>query len=115
MSLVLGLGASLRMSATLRRSVAARRSRFCEASLKTDVRNATLAEQHTMGPFIGASGRAYGPLPIDGDQGFPQAFGLVFAGQTYSFRLYVNASPALLEDKTHVLDLPFPNTGPPRV
>jgi hypothetical protein len=61
-----------------------------------------------MGPLVGQSGRTYAPLPVDADQGFPQAFPVVFAGATYRFRLYVDAAPALLADKGAVLDLPLP-------
>jgi hypothetical protein len=68
-----------------------------------------------MGPLVGTSGRVYAPLPVDGARGFPQSFPLVFAGTTYQFRLYVDASPSLLADKTQVLDLPYPPGLPPGV
>jgi hypothetical protein len=67
-----------------------------------------------MGTLIGNSGRSYSPLPVDGDRGLPQAFPLVFAGTTYQFRLYVNASPSLLADQTAVFDLPVPRVAPSR-
>ncbi|HJZ79322.1 MAG TPA: hypothetical protein VKD91_03220 [Pyrinomonadaceae bacterium] len=59
-----------------------------------------------MNALVGASGRTYTPLPIDGSRGFPQSFPLLFAGRTYQFRLYVNVPAASLKDKTAVLDLP---------
>ncbi|HZY84020.1 MAG TPA: hypothetical protein VFE78_04270 [Gemmataceae bacterium] len=68
-----------------------------------------------MDPLVGTSGRVYAPLPADGDRGFPQSFPLVFAGTTYQFLLYVDASPSLLADKTQVLDLPYPRGLPPGV
>ena len=61
-----------------------------------------------MATLIGASGRTYTPLPIDGNRGFPQSFPLVFASRNYRFRLYVNAPASLVKDKTLVLDLPSP-------
>jgi hypothetical protein len=50
--------------------------------------------------------RAYTPLPIDATLGFPQAFPVVFNGQTYRFRLYVNVPVAGVVDKTAMLELP---------
>ena len=61
-----------------------------------------------MDALVGASGRTYTQLPIDGSRGFPQSFPLVFAGRNYRFRLYVNAPASLVKDKTLVLDLPSP-------
>lgn len=54
------------------------------------------------------SGRSYTPLPIDGTQGLPQEFPVLFADRIYHFRLHVNALPALLEDRTAILELPAP-------
>jgi hypothetical protein len=34
--------------------------------------------------------RAYLKLPIQSDEGFPQAFQMAFLGNTYEFQLYVN-------------------------
>jgi hypothetical protein len=59
-----------------------------------------------MNPLVGASGRRYAQLPIDSSQGFPQSFPLLFEGRSYQFRLYVNAQPFLLRDKTAILTLP---------
>jgi len=39
---------------------------------------------------VAKSGRQFTPLPINGTRGFPQSFPLLFGGQTYHFRLYVN-------------------------
>src|SRR5712692_9693571 len=61
-----------------------------------------------METLIGASGRTYTPLPIDGSRGFPQSFPLLFASRNYRFRLYVNAPASLVKGKTLVLDLPSP-------
>jgi hypothetical protein len=63
----------------------------------------------TMATLIGASGRAYIPLPIGGNLGFPQSFPVLFAGSTYRFRLYVNAPASRLNNKTTVFDLPSPD------
>jgi hypothetical protein len=59
-----------------------------------------------MNALVGASGRTYTHLPIYRSQGFPQSFPLLFEGQSYQFRLYVNAQPFLLRDKTAILTLP---------
>jgi len=55
---------------------------------------------------VGASGRTYTPLPIDGTRGVPQSFPVFFANRTYRFRLYVNVPAARVRDKTLILDLP---------
>jgi hypothetical protein len=60
----------------------------------------------SMTTLVESSGRTFTPLPIDSNRGFPQAFPVLFAGQTYRFRLYVNAPASLLEDRALVLDLP---------
>jgi len=44
-------------------------------------------------------------LPIVADDGFPQAFRLALAGQTYQFRLYANVAEELLPGDGQ-LDLP---------
>ena len=54
-----------------------------------------------MATSLSNSTRIYTPLPIDADQGFPQAFPLVFGGISYRFRMYVNASPIMT-----IFDLP---------
>lgn len=46
-------------------------------------------------------------LPVNADEGFPQAFRLSLAGRTYQFRLYANVAEELLDaDPTGQLDLP---------
>ncbi|MCP2341339.1 hypothetical protein [Actinomadura rupiterrae] len=45
-------------------------------------------------------------LPIDADEGFPQAFRLVFAGRDYRFRLYANIAEEVLAAADGPLDLP---------
>jgi hypothetical protein len=46
-------------------------------------------------------------LPVNADEGFPQAFRLALAGRTYQFRLYANVAEELLDaDPTGQLDLP---------
>jgi len=53
--------------------------------------------------------RTYLRLPIDGDEGFPQALRVAFQGRTYGLLLYVNvldADPLTPDD--HVYDLPAP-------
>ena len=53
--------------------------------------------------------RTYLRLPINGDEGFPQALRVGFRDQTYGLLLYVNVlegDPATPED--HVYDLPAP-------
>jgi len=59
-----------------------------------------------MDTFTAKSGRQYSPLPIDGTQGFPQFFSLLFGGQTYHFRLYVNIPAGLLNDRSAFMELP---------
>jgi hypothetical protein len=59
-----------------------------------------------MNALVGASARTYTQLPIDSSQGFPQSFPLLFQGRSYQFRLYVNAQPFLVRDKTTILALP---------
>jgi hypothetical protein len=59
-----------------------------------------------MNELIGKSGRKYEPLPIDGTQGFPQSFPLLFRGRTYQFRFYVNVAASELNDKVAFLELP---------
>jgi hypothetical protein len=61
-----------------------------------------------MAELVGASGRTYTQLPIDGGRGFPQSFPLVFEGRTYQFRIYVNVATSVVTDKKAVLDLPSP-------
>ncbi|MGI5328749.1 hypothetical protein [Actinomadura nitritigenes] len=46
-------------------------------------------------------------LPIDADEGFPQAFRLAFAGRDYRFLLYANVAEEILRDAPDgPLDLP---------
>jgi hypothetical protein len=54
--------------------------------------------------------RAYRPLPIRADEGFPQSFRLQLGNQVYQLVLYVNAAEELLEGTPveAVLDLPRP-------
>ncbi|UPJ53435.1 hypothetical protein IVB30_20225 [Bradyrhizobium sp. 200] len=47
--------------------------------------------------------RSYLQLPINADQGFPQAFRLSFAGQVYIILLYVNVPE---ENRESLLELP---------
>jgi hypothetical protein len=56
-----------------------------------------------MDALVGASGRTYTQLPIDGSRGFPQSFPLLFEGRTYQFRLYINVSASLLNNKSNSL------------
>jgi hypothetical protein len=55
---------------------------------------------------IAKSGRRYTPLPIDTSLGFPQSFALVFEGNTYHFRLYVNIAAERLRGAADFLLLP---------
>lgn len=59
-----------------------------------------------MDALIAKSGREYVPLPIDNKKGFPQTFPMVFNGQTYHFRLYVNIASNLLNDQVDFIELP---------
>jgi hypothetical protein len=45
-------------------------------------------------------------LPIDADEGFPQAFRLSVGGRTYRFQLYANVAEDLLDTTTGPLKLP---------
>jgi hypothetical protein len=56
-----------------------------------------------MDALVGASGRTYTLLPIDGTRGFPQSFPVLFEGRSYQFRLYVNIPTALLHVKPTAL------------
>src|SRR4051794_5372324 len=48
-------------------------------------------------------------LPINADEGFPQAFRLTVAGQLYQFRLYANVAEELLDpDPSGPFELPSP-------
>jgi len=49
---------------------------------------------------------SYLALPINPDEGFPQAFRLALRGRTYRFRLYANIREDLLDGATGPLDLP---------
>jgi hypothetical protein len=52
----------------------------------------------------------YLSLPIDGDEGFPQAFRLTFNGRTYQILLYANLPEELVEAaEDQVFDLPAPH------
>ena len=62
-----------------------------------------------MSTLTSDTNRVYTPLPINGDNGFPQTFAIVFRGVTYRFRFYVNASPALISDVSAIFDLPVPD------
>src|SRR5215469_3893495 len=59
---------------------------------------------------------AYFDLPIQGDEGFPQAFRLAFNGASYSIALYVNSSEedlrALPEDGFLELGVRPPDVAP---
>lgn len=52
--------------------------------------------------------RRYFSLPINADEGFPQAFRLTFNEQSYQMLLYVNCAAALLDDEDAMLQLPIP-------
>ena len=52
--------------------------------------------------------RSYLTLPINADEGFPQAFRLNFNGQSYQILLYVNIAAALLQDADALFQLPMP-------
>ncbi len=54
------------------------------------------------------SGRTYSRLPIDARLGFPQSFPMLWQGQRYHFRVYVNAPARVLADAGPLLDLPDP-------
>lgn len=51
--------------------------------------------------------RTYLTLPINADEGFPQAFRLNFNNQTYQMLFYVNADETVLEDADTLLTLPM--------
>ena len=57
--------------------------------------------------------RTYLQLPINGDEGFPQAFRLDFNGKTYQVFLYVNIleDAAAQPDANDVYTLPDPRGG----
>lgn len=59
-----------------------------------------------MDALLAKSGRSYTPLPIDGAQGFPQSFPLLFEGRTYHFKLYVNIAAHLLNDRLEFIEAP---------
>ncbi|MFG1997554.1 hypothetical protein ACGFNU_00210 [Spirillospora sp. NPDC048911] len=57
--------------------------------------------------------RSFRRLPIDADEGFPQAFRLAFAGREYQFRLYANVAEEIVraardkpQEQRKPLDLP---------
>jgi hypothetical protein len=51
--------------------------------------------------------RTFRRLPIDADEGFPQAFRLALSGRDYQFRLYANvAEDIVATTPTGLLDLP---------
>jgi hypothetical protein len=55
------------------------------------------------------SERTYLSLPINADEGFPQAFRLTFNGRTYQFLLYVNLPEAQLDEHEETIyELPQP-------
>jgi hypothetical protein len=59
--------------------------------------------------------RNYVTLPINPDEGFPQAFRLAFLGATYQLLLYVNVSEeTLIAHADTLLDLSSPLTLPRR-
>lgn len=59
-----------------------------------------------MDTLLTKSGRQFTSLQIDGAKGFPQSFPLLFGGQNYHFRMYVNIAAHLLDDTTVFLELP---------
>jgi hypothetical protein len=51
--------------------------------------------------------RSFLRLPIDADEGFPQAFRLAVSGRNYQFRLYANVAEDVVDSAPAVpLDLP---------
>jgi hypothetical protein len=50
--------------------------------------------------------RTYLRLPVNADDGFPQAFRLALAGRTYQFRLYANVAEDAVPAAGGPLDLP---------
>jgi hypothetical protein len=51
--------------------------------------------------------RSFLRLPIDADEGFPQAFRLAVSGRNYQFRLYANVAEDVVDGAPAVpLDLP---------
>lgn len=51
--------------------------------------------------------RSFLRLPIDADEGFPQAFRLAVAGRNYQFRLYANVAEDIVDSApSGPLDLP---------
>jgi hypothetical protein len=50
--------------------------------------------------------RSFLRLPIDADEGFPQAFRLAVAGRNYLFRLYANVAEDVVATQAGPLDLP---------
>jgi hypothetical protein len=51
--------------------------------------------------------RTFLRLPVDADEGFPQAFRLALAGRDYGFRLYANVAEEVLDGPpAGPLDLP---------
>lgn len=52
-----------------------------------------------------ATRHAFHRLPINADEGFPQAFLLVVGEVTYRFALHANVAEELLPDQNAVLDL----------
>jgi hypothetical protein len=59
-----------------------------------------------MSLLAGKSRRQFTPLPIDNARGYPQSFIFGFLDHNYHFRLYVNISAELLDDRTDFIELP---------
>ncbi len=59
-----------------------------------------------MDALAGKQGRTFTPLPINGEQGFPQSFPLSFNGSTYHFHLYVNVASQKLDDRPQFIEVP---------